>query len=65
MENKIGEFLVQIGAMKDYQVENVLQTQRAGDNRLFGEITIELGYIKDDSIKGYLDYKDIENQQQK
>ena len=65
MANKIGEILIQIGAMKNYQVENVLQLQKDGDKRLFEEIAIELGYINDDAIKRYLDYIEIEKQQQK
>jgi hypothetical protein len=38
MANKIGEILIQIGAMKNYQVENVLQLQKDGDKCMFGEI---------------------------
>ncbi len=56
MADKIGNFLVQIGAMKEYQVEDVLRVQKAGDGRMFGEIAIELGYINDDAIRRYLDY---------
>ena len=57
MENKIGEFLVQIGAMQKYQVDDVLRVQEGGDTRMFGEISIELGYINDAAIKKYLDYR--------
>jgi hypothetical protein len=57
MENKIGEFLVQIGAIKQYQVDDVLRLQEQGDTRLFGEIAIELGYIDDEAIKKYLEYR--------
>ncbi len=57
MDNRIGEFLVQIGAMKRYQVDDVLRVQKEGDSRLFGEIAIELGYINDEAIKRYLDYR--------
>ena len=57
MENRIGDFLVQIGAMKSYQVDDVLRVQAGGDRRMFGEIAIELGYINDDAIQKYLDYK--------
>jgi len=39
-ENKIGEFLIQIGAMKQYQVDDVLRVQKDGDKRMFGEIAI-------------------------
>jgi hypothetical protein len=58
MENRIGDFLVSIGAMKRYQVEDVLRVQASGDGRMFGEIAIELGYINDDAISKYLDFKE-------
>jgi hypothetical protein len=58
MENKIGAFLVQIGAMKQYEVDDVLREQTEGDVRLFGEIAIELGYINDNAIKRYLDFRE-------
>jgi hypothetical protein len=57
MEERIGEALVRIGAMKSYQVQDVLRLQQGGDARLFGEIAIELGYINDQAIKKYLDSK--------
>lgn len=57
MENRIGEFLVQIRAMQQYQVDDVLRVQADGDSRMFGEIAIELGYINDAAIKKYLDYR--------
>jgi hypothetical protein len=57
MQSRIGEFLVQIGAIKQYQVDDVLRLQKEGDTRLFGEIAIELGYIDDEAIKKYLEYR--------
>jgi hypothetical protein len=57
MAERIGEALVRIGAMKSFQVEDVLRLQRNGDKRLFGEIAIELGYIDDKAIKRYLEAK--------
>ncbi len=57
MENRIGEFLVRIGAMQQYQIDDVLRAQQGGDSRMFGEIAIELGYINDAAIKKYLDYR--------
>jgi len=57
MEERIGEALVRIGAMKPEQVEAVLKVQKGGDSRLFGEIAIECGYIDDKAIKAYLDSK--------
>jgi hypothetical protein len=57
-QSKIGEFLVSIGAMKQYQVQDVLRVQKQGDKRLFGEIAIELRYIDDDAIKRYVQFKE-------
>ncbi len=45
MAEKIGEFLVRIGAMTRSQVERVVQLQSAGDRRRFGHIAEELRYI--------------------
>lgn len=59
MTEKIGEFLVWIGVMKPYQVDDVLRAQRAGDNRLFGEIAIEFGYIDDEVLKKYVEAKAV------
>jgi hypothetical protein len=50
VENKIGEFLVLIGAMTQSQVEDVLRIQREGDKRMFGE-------INDEAIQKYIEYK--------
>jgi len=52
---RIGEALVRIGAMTVEQVDQVLKFQQDGDNRLFGEIAIEQGFINDKAIKSYLD----------
>ena len=56
MTDRIGDFLVKIGAMKSWQVEDVLRVQKSGDTRRFGEIAIKLHYINDDAIKRYVDY---------
>jgi len=47
MAQKIGEFLVAIGVMSPKQVTTVINHQRSGDERLFGEIAMELGYLAD------------------
>ncbi len=59
MTEKIGEFLVQIDVMKPYQVDDILRAQKAGDNRLFGEIAIEFGYINDEALKKYVEAKEL------
>ncbi len=56
---KIGDFLVRIGAMKSWQVHDVLRAQKDGDNRRFGEIAIELGYINDEVLKKFVEAKAI------
>ena len=57
MADRIGDNLVKIGAMTQEQVEDVLQRQKNGDTRLFGEIAIELEYIDDEVIAEYLERK--------
>ena len=57
MNEKIGEGLIRIGAMTRAQVEEVLHRQRSGDDRMFGEIAIELGYINDEALNSYLNIK--------
>jgi len=59
MTEKIGEFLVRIGVMHPYQVGDILCAQKAGDNRLFGEIAIEFGYINDEVLKKYVEAKAV------
>jgi two-component sensor histidine kinase len=57
MADRIGDKLVKIGAMTKGQVDDVLQRQKDGDSRLFGEIAIELEYIDDEVIAAYLERK--------
>jgi len=57
VEEKIGEGLMRIGAITRDQVEEVLLRQRAGDDRLFGEIAIDLGLINEQALKSYLNVK--------
>jgi len=58
MAEKIGEFLVKIGAMTAEQVDQVVQLQAKGDARIFGEIALDLHYLDDDAIKRYIDHLD-------
>ncbi|TVQ39942.1 MAG: hypothetical protein EA384_05065 [Spirochaetaceae bacterium] len=51
---RIGDFLVNIGAMTAEQRDAVLLQQQKDPTRLFGEIAIELGYIKDGAVDSYL-----------
>jgi hypothetical protein len=52
---KIGEYLVRIGAITREQVARVLQLQAAGDKRMFGAIAEDLKYITSyDRIRDFL-----------
>ncbi len=52
--DKIGDFLIGIGAMTAEQRDEVLGLQSRGDSRLFGEIARELGYVDKRAIEKYL-----------
>jgi hypothetical protein len=56
-DEKIGDGLLRMGIMKKEQVDDILKKQNDGDERLFGLIAIELGYIDDSAIKKYFDSK--------
>jgi hypothetical protein len=56
MAERIGDFLVRIGAMTPDQVKHILLRQQAGDKRRFGEIARSVGYVLDDAIRKYVDY---------
>jgi hypothetical protein len=51
----IGEGLVRAGVLASAQVEQILTIQRRDDERLFGEIAVDLGYTEDTTIRDYLD----------
>ena len=55
--SRIGAFLVTIGAMKAWQVDDILLAQRSGDARIFGEIAIALGYIDDAALQTYVQWR--------
>jgi len=57
MTEKIGEFLQRIGVMNQQQVQEILDAQKAGDTRMFGEIAIEFGYVNDDVLRKYIEAK--------
>ncbi len=59
MAQKIGEFLVAQGALSQSQVTIVINHQQSGDERLFGEIAMELGYLADNEpIDKFLEYQE-------
>jgi hypothetical protein len=59
MAQKIGEYLVAQGALSQSQVTIVINHQQSGDERLFGEIAMELGYLADNEpIDKFLEYQE-------
>ncbi len=54
MAERIGDGLVRIGAMAGDQRDKVLQMQNDGDERMFGEIAIDLKFIDDQAILDFL-----------
>ena len=59
MAERIGDGLVRIGAMSAEQRDKVLQMQTDGDERMFGEIAIDLEFIDDNAILKFLESKGI------
>lgn len=57
---KIGIGMIQIGAMTSQQVEEVLELQKQGDSRYFGEIAISKNYLNLNTLNTYLSF--IKNQ---
>jgi hypothetical protein len=59
MTERIGDGLVRIGAMSEEQRDKVIQMQNDGDERMFGEVAIDLKYIDDQAILDFLASKGI------
>ncbi len=60
MEERIGDFLLRIGAMSKAQVDAVVKAQENDEElRMFGEIAIEMGFIDDSAITAYLDRRAV------
>ncbi len=59
MAERIGDGLVRIGAMTAEQRDKVLEMQNDGDERMFGEIAIDLKYIDDQAILDFLTSKGL------
>jgi hypothetical protein len=51
----IGQGLVRSRAITARQVDAILTIQRRDDDRLFGEIAVDLGYTDDRTISEYLE----------
>jgi hypothetical protein len=53
IEEKIGNALIRREAMRREEVEAVLKLQNAGDDRLFGEIAVDIGFL---DVRELIDY---------
>ena len=62
-DEPIGEGLVRIGALTNQQKEEVLELQKNGDKRLFGQIAIASNYVNVETVNSYL--KDIQTQKRR
>ncbi len=59
MAERIGDGLVRIGAMLAEERDKVLKMQNDGDERMFGEIAIDLKFIDDNAILKFLESKGL------
>jgi hypothetical protein len=53
MTERIGDFLLRIGAMTQAQIDDVLNVQKNGDSRAFGLIALDKGYATEEAIEKY------------
>ena len=58
LTEKIGQGLVRIGEMTQEEVDQVLQKQKEGDTRLFGEIAVEMGIVDLLAVIRYIEQQD-------
>ncbi len=58
-DEKIGQWLVRVGAMSEKDVDAVLMEQQNGNESLFGIIAMEKGYIDPEILLTYAELKGI------
>jgi hypothetical protein len=56
-QERIGYALVRTKAITQEQCNEVLQKQKEGDKRLFGEIAVSMGYIEFTALIEFLNKK--------
>ena len=58
MAQRIGDFLVESGALTPAQAEEIVKIQKSGtDPRPFGEIAVGLGYVSEAVVKKFFEVK--------
>jgi hypothetical protein len=56
MAMRIGELLLSKGVLVEGQVEEIVQMQKKGDKRKFGEIAVSRGFMADSALNRYLEF---------
>jgi hypothetical protein len=56
MAMKMGDYLVSVGLLTEKQVADVIQKQKEGDARKFGDIAVAQGFMKEDAIAKFNEY---------
>jgi hypothetical protein len=54
MSERIGDYMVRMGAMNQSQVDDVVRAKSTGDKRHFGDIAVALGFITAADVEAFL-----------
>jgi hypothetical protein len=54
MAERIGDYMLRTGAMQQAQVDTVINAQKTGDKRNFGEIAVSMGILTPALIDAFL-----------
>jgi hypothetical protein len=54
MAERIGDYMLRTGALKQAQVDAVINAQKTGDKRTFGEIAVSLGFVSAAAVDAFL-----------
>jgi hypothetical protein len=56
-QERIGEFLVKIGAMTDAQRNTVLELQKQDPRKKFGQIALEMRFVNEGAIDTFIGHR--------
>jgi hypothetical protein len=54
MSERIGDYMIRMGAMNQSQVDQVVSVKTTGDKRHFGDIAVSLGFITAADVEKFL-----------
>jgi hypothetical protein len=54
MAERIGDYMLRTGAMQQAQVDTVINAQKTGDKRTFGEIAVSMEILTPAQIDAFL-----------